>query len=88
MSERLGDAPIQGEFVDIMNDLARALDKLLNGDRRGNDRESGFVLMVFPFEEHEGRCNYISNAKREDVVTMLKEQLARFEGQPELRGRA
>jgi hypothetical protein len=47
--------------------------------------------MVFPFSaDADGahRCNYISNASREDVVVLLKEQLARFEGQPEIEGRA
>ena len=33
-------------------------------------------------------ANYISNADRADVVTLLKEQLARFEGQPEMKGSA
>ena len=31
---------------------------------------------------------YISNANRGDVVIMLKEQLKRFEGQPDLTGHA
>jgi len=44
--------------------------------------------LFFPFEGREGRCNYISNAAREDVLTLLKEQVARFEGQPEMKGRA
>jgi hypothetical protein len=34
------------------------------------------------------RCNYISNGRREDVVVLLKEQLARFEGSPDVTGRA
>jgi hypothetical protein len=45
--------------------------------------------MVFPFNDHEGRCNYISNgADRRDVVTLMKEQIKRFEGQPEIKGTA
>jgi hypothetical protein len=48
------------------------------------------VLLVFPFGEGEEgqRANYISNADREDVVTLLKEQIKRFEGQPEMTGHA
>jgi hypothetical protein len=44
--------------------------------------------MVFPFADFDGRANYISNAKREDIVVLLKEQLARFQGQPEMKGTA
>ena len=95
MTERLGDAPIQPEFREKMNALARALDEIFNGPAKGTDRKNGFVLIVFPFEEaakaqagETGRANYISNANRTDVVVMLREQLRRFEGQPEMTGRA
>jgi hypothetical protein len=45
--------------------------------------------MVFPYGDHSGRCNYISNgADRKDVVTLMKEMIARFEGQPEMKGHA
>jgi hypothetical protein len=88
MTHQLGDAPIEPKLHDMMNELARKLDVFFNLDLKGDQREIGFVLLVFPFEGHEGRANYISNAKREDVVVMLKEQLARFEGQPEQGGRA
>jgi hypothetical protein len=88
MIDKLGDAPIEPKLHDMMNELARKLDVFFNQDLKGDEREIGFVLLVFPFEGREGRANYISNAKREDVVVMLKEQLARFEGQPEQTGRA
>jgi hypothetical protein len=86
---RLGDAPIEPEYLDMMNQIAHGLDQIFNGDKRGSDRNTGFVLLVFPFGEKEGRCNYISNgADRQDIVTMFKEQIKRFEGQPELKGTA
>lgn len=90
MSEHtLGDAPIEPKFIEMMNKVAIGLDKVFNGESRGNDRKTGFVLLVFPFEDHEGRCNYISNgADRKDIVVMMKEQIKRFEGQPEMKGRA
>jgi len=92
MPERLGDKPIQEEYREMMNELARRLDKLFNGNAKGKDKKTGFVLMVFPFEEfNEGdpRCNYISNgADRKDVVILMKEMIARFEGQPEMKGTA
>jgi hypothetical protein len=89
MTERLGDAPIEPRYIEQMNALAGAVDELFNGDNRGNERKVGFVIMVFPFGDHSGRCNYISNgADRKDVVALMKEMIARFEGQPEMSGRA
>jgi hypothetical protein len=79
----LGDAPIDPRYHQKMNALARTLDEWFNDERKGKDRKVGFCLMVFEFGEGAGRANYISNADREDVVTLLKEQLARFEGQAE-----
>jgi len=86
MPERLGDGPIEPELRELLNGLAGGVDHVLNGKEQ--PRRNGFVLLVFPFEGREGRCNYISNANRQDVLTLLKEQVARFEGQPELQGKA
>jgi hypothetical protein len=88
MVERLGDAPIDPKLTRLMNTIAGALDEAFNGEAKGADRKNGFILMVFPFEGHEGRCNYISNADRAAVVTMLKAQIKRFEGQPDMTGHA
>jgi hypothetical protein len=87
MSERLGDAPIEAEYREKMAAIAATLDELFNGPDKGPARQTGFVLLVFPFGEGEGRCNYISNGDRKDIVTMFKEQIKRFEGQPEMKGR-
>lgn len=77
-----GDGPIQAKYESMMQDVARAIDRFFNGDIKGSNRETGFILMVFPFGEEEGRCNYISNgADRRDVVKLLKEQVKRFEAQ-------
>ena len=88
--ERLGDAPIEPQYREQMNAVAGALDQVFNGSLKGKDRPTGFVLLVFPFGEAvEGRCNFISNgADRKDVVTLFREMIARFEGQPEMAGRA
>ncbi len=89
MVERLGDAPIEPQYIEIMNALAKTLDTFFNGDKKGTDRETGFVLLVFPFGEKEGRCNFISNgADRKDIVVLFKEMIKRFEDQPEIKGRA
>jgi hypothetical protein len=79
-----------------MNALAQAIDMFFNGDTAAprsrkvrDDRKVGFVLLVFEYGEKEGRCNFISNgADRGDIVTMFKEMIARFEGQPEMTGTA
>jgi hypothetical protein len=85
----IGDGPIQPEYREMMNGVAHALDEAFNGEAKGKDRKVGFVLLVFPFGAEDGRCNYISNgADRRDIVTMLKEQIERFEGQPEIEGHA
>ena len=81
----LGDAPIEPEYIEEMNRLARFIDQRFNGLAKGKSRKAGFVLLVFPFGD-QGRCNYISNAERDDVVVLLKEQLARFQGMPEVKG--
>jgi hypothetical protein len=87
--ERLGDAPIERQYVEQMRAIAQVLNETFNGALKGDDRTTGFVLMVFPFGSHDGRCNFISNgADRKDVVTLMKEMIQRFEGQPEAAGRA
>lgn len=90
MPERLGDASIQAEYIAQMNAIAQVLDGFLNGDAKGPDRKTGFVLLVFPFGDAEGaRTNFISNgADRRDLVVLMKEIIARFEGQAEAGGKA
>ena len=85
----LGDAPIEARYRAQMAELANFLDEYLNGPKslRKGEPKNGFCLMMFQFGDG-GRANYISNADRRDIITLLKEQLARFEGQPEMEGRA
>jgi hypothetical protein len=83
----LGSAPIEQAYRDKMTAVAQGLDEIFNGQVGGPGRKVGFILLVFPFGAREGRCNYISNgANRDDVVTLLKEQLAYFQGAPETKG--
>jgi hypothetical protein len=82
----IGDAPIQEEYRELMNELAHFIDTYFNEDR--HNKKVGFCLMVFPFEGFNGRANYISNAQRSDIVTLLKEQIKRFEGMADQTGRA
>ena len=77
---QLGSGPIEDSYRVQMNAVAKVLDETLNGDARGDQRSVGFVLLVFPFGEREGRCNYISNgADRADIVKLLREQANRFD---------
>ena len=85
----LGDKPIEPSLHADMNALARFTDEYLNEGLTGNGRRNGFVILVFPFGDCDGRCNFISNgADRNDVVVLMKEMIARFEGQPEVVGHA
>lgn len=93
----LGDAPIGPEYIRMMNTIALSLDEMFNGDKAGprakgqkDERETGFVLLVFPFDNMatrggDSRCHFISNgADRKDIVALFREMIARFEGQPEI----
>lgn len=88
----LGDAPIQEQYREQMRALAQTLDQFFNSSSVGA-RQTGFVLLVFPFTAEgaadDARCNFISNgADRKDIVVLFKEMIARFEGQPDMRGTA
>ena len=80
----LGDAPIEPQYIRTMKSIAGVLDEAFNNELKGNDRTTGFVLMVFPYDgpaTGDARCNYISNgANRKDVVALMKEMIGRFEG--------
>lgn len=75
----MGDGPIEPEYQDTMRKIARTLDDIFNGDTaRTPLAKVGFALMVFPLGEKEGRTNYISNVRADDVERLLIDQLARF----------
>jgi hypothetical protein len=83
--------PIQPEYQEVMNVLARGIDQALNPD---GHRTVGFFLTVFEMSDADeaapaaGRFNYISNAVKLDVLAMLKEITARIEGRLFEGGRA
>lgn len=87
-THQIGDGQIQPEYHEFMNELAAGIDRVLNGKLKGTNRKTGFVLMVFPFDSEDGRCNYISNGPRAEIKVLLREQLARWEGQRLDPGRA
>lgn len=86
---KLGDKPIEGKFHEQMVNIMKTLDELMNPGQKAPNKDVGIVIMMFPYGNVEGRCNYMSNgADRRDIVTLMKEMIARFEGQPEVKGRA
>lgn len=77
---RYGDGPIDDEFRQNMQAIAGVLDEQFNGEAKGKDRKVGFVLMVFPYGDGEGRANYISNGvSRETIIELFRAQADRFE---------
>jgi hypothetical protein len=88
-ADRLGDAPVEADMHGALTHIARALDRVLNGEARGAERPIGFLLLTFPFGDRSERANFVSNgADRRDVVVLLRELISRFQGQPEASGRA
>ena len=72
--------PIQPAYKKAMNKIARAIDETLNG-KRNRKPTVGFILLTAEFGKIDGgRVNYISNGKREDMIAMMREYLARVEG--------
>lgn len=71
----------------LLKEMAASIDGVFNDPNK--PKEVGFVLLIMPFGAPEGaRTNYVSNGKREDILVMLKEVVARFEGQAHQSGRA
>lgn len=64
-------------FIQI---LAEKLDGLLNQGKQGLERDTGFVLLLFPFAG--GHCDSISNADQTGMLRALKGQIAILEAEP------
>lgn len=58
-----------------MQHIARLIDDELPNDW-------GFFIMAFPYKLGPGRCNYVSKARRKDVLEMMKNFIARSEANP------
>ncbi|MHC2537004.1 hypothetical protein [Bradyrhizobium diazoefficiens] len=78
----LGDMPLDEIHAEKLQRIARRLDHIFNGNKRGLDRDWGFALMLFPFRGMPGNCHYISNGNRAQMIELLREQIRRFETQP------
>ncbi len=84
------DEHIEEEYRLQMQGIAEAIDSVFNGEKRHPHKAVGFVLLTFKYgDAHAARMNYISNgASRKDIALLFREMAARFEGQPEIVGRA
>lgn len=70
--------PIETDQRAMMNAIAKVLDDQFNPK---GEKKIAFVLLIAKFGDiAEGRVNYISNGNRPDIVSMMKETIARFEG--------
>lgn len=79
MLEQSQDAiDIAAAQAQALQSIARGLDESLNGELRGNDREVGFMLMIFPFGDYHpaNRASYVTNgAQRLDLINLLERQV-------------
>jgi hypothetical protein len=62
----------------VIEDLMRILGQGIDYTLRDNVGPKGYALIVFDFHE-PGLSNYISNAKREDMIKALRETANRLE---------
>lgn len=80
----MSHGPIEEDQRLLMRGLAETIDQIFNPPALpGLPAAKGvaFVLLTAKFGEvEEGRVNYMSNGERDDMVAMLRELLARFEG--------
>lgn len=70
--------PIEDRYREDMRELAALIDEGLNPGLEGDERTTGFVLLMFPFRK-TGRMNYISNAERGQITKALRELVDSFE---------
>ena len=61
-AQSLGDGPIESEYAAKMTAIVQALDELFNGQVGGKGRQTGFVLLVFPFGEKKGAATMCPTA--------------------------
>lgn len=67
----MSHGPIEEKHKHPMYALAKTIEECFPG--------IGFCLFMFDFGD-KGRMNYVSNAKREDMITAMKEFIANAEG--------
>jgi hypothetical protein len=84
------DRPESQRLRRELMEIGKAIDEYLNGKKTG-EKKMGFVLMTFEFADLDRGGNYLSNAKREDAIALMRGQIEKFEqvleqAQPEIVG--
>lgn len=65
--------PLQPAMKMKMKALAKVIHEIINEDKKGKEKESGFFLLTFDFKtESISQMNYISNTHREDIIKAMK----------------
>ena len=66
-----------------MQAMASIIDEILNGKNTPkSQKQYGFALLVYPFDNVDrSHINYIGTGERKDMLTALKEVVARWEEQ-------
>ena len=72
------------QYVKQMKAVMDVLDKIFNA--KVSRTKTGVVLMVH--NDGEGPIFMSNGANRDDIVMLMKEMIARFEGMPEMLGRS
>jgi hypothetical protein len=68
--------PRHGPMDEAIRDVSNNIGRLIGGSL---PKGWGFALLVFPLEDGDGRMNYISNAKRDDMLVAFKELVGKME---------
>lgn len=76
--ERAGE--LDTAIREVSLGIGRTIQEGINQGKHPN--KYGFFLAVFEFGE-AGRFNYVSNARRGEVVTLLREMAEKFENDTE-----
>ncbi len=67
--------------ANTMTAIRETLDDVFNGQARGPEKKTGFIVLVFPIGQPEGRCNYLTNGvARSDAVKVMREVADRLDG--------
>lgn len=61
-------------------ELARMIDRHMNGEQRGQDRDVGWALIWFPYDNPGAKAGYMSSADRAQAVRVLREAADALEG--------
>lgn len=78
-AERAGRTASSGhEDHDLLQAVARGLDMVFNRDLTGEERTTGWCLLVYGFNA-PGISNYVSNSRRQDMIASLRETADRLE---------